>query len=127
MGNFKKMLFGEKMPDKDDPQYKDRYEKEVSAGMNFARVTRLDRGAARVQDFANNHTKAFLIIVFGFVLFCFSFNMYRLISVSNHNSNPEHAIERQEKVLKQRRIRPHDLAVSAQGQISKDNKYQDNE
>jgi len=23
---FKRMLFGEKMPDKDDPQYKERYE-----------------------------------------------------------------------------------------------------
>lgn len=24
---FKRMLFGEKMPDKDDPQYKERYER----------------------------------------------------------------------------------------------------
>lgn len=26
---FKRLLFGEKMPDKDDPKYKERYEKEV--------------------------------------------------------------------------------------------------
>lgn len=34
---FKRMLFGEKMPDKDDPQYKERYEREVQAGHKFAK------------------------------------------------------------------------------------------
>ena len=29
---FKRLLFGEKMPDKDDPKYKARYEKEVETG-----------------------------------------------------------------------------------------------
>ena len=32
---FRRMLFGEKMPDKNDPKYKDRYEREVSAGRKF--------------------------------------------------------------------------------------------
>lgn len=27
--SWKKMVFGEKMPDKDDPKYKERYKKEV--------------------------------------------------------------------------------------------------
>ena len=31
MSSFKKFILGEKMPDKDDPKYKDRYEKEVNA------------------------------------------------------------------------------------------------
>lgn len=30
--SWKKMVFGEKMPDKDDPKYKERYKKEVAAG-----------------------------------------------------------------------------------------------
>ena len=34
---WKKLIFGEKMPDKDDPKYKDRYEKEVETGKKFAR------------------------------------------------------------------------------------------
>ena len=29
--SWKKMIFGEKMPDKDDPKYKERYEREVAA------------------------------------------------------------------------------------------------
>ena len=40
---FKRMLFGEKMPDKDDPQYKERYEREVQAGHKFAKATRTKR------------------------------------------------------------------------------------
>ena len=31
MKGFKKMLFGEKMPDKQDPKYKERYERDVAA------------------------------------------------------------------------------------------------
>ena len=34
--SWKKMILGEKMPDKDDPKYQDRYEKEVDAGRKFA-------------------------------------------------------------------------------------------
>ena len=49
---FKRMLFGEKMPDKDDPQYKERYEREVQAGHKFAKATRIDQAAAKVQGFA---------------------------------------------------------------------------
>ena len=46
---FKKILFGEKVPDKDDPKYKERYEKDVAAGKNFAKALHLDKGAACVQ------------------------------------------------------------------------------
>ena len=42
MISFKKFILGEKMPDKDDPKYKDRYEKEVNAGMKFAKAAKID-------------------------------------------------------------------------------------
>ena len=61
---FKKILFGEKVPDKDDPKYKERYEKDVAAGQNFAKALHLDKGAACVQRFASKHTKLFLAIIF---------------------------------------------------------------
>ena len=64
---LKRMLFGEKMPDKDDPQYKERYEREVQAGHKFAKATRIDQAAAKVQGFANAHRTLFLVIVFTFV------------------------------------------------------------
>ena len=43
---FKQMLIGEKMPDKDDPKYKERYERDVRAGRKFARMCRIDKGTA---------------------------------------------------------------------------------
>ena len=76
---FRRMLFGEKMPDKNDPKYKDRYEREVSAGRKFAQATRIDKAAAKVQGFANAHRILFLVIVFGFVLPCLLNNPYQSI------------------------------------------------
>lgn len=46
--SWKKMIFGEKMPDKDDPKYKERYEREVAAGRKAARLLRLDKAAGGV-------------------------------------------------------------------------------
>ena len=36
------MIMGEPMPDKNDPKYKDRYEREVEAGRQFADKTRYE-------------------------------------------------------------------------------------
>lgn len=46
---FRRMLLGEKMPDRNDPKYKERYEREVNAGRRFAKATRIDKAAAKVQ------------------------------------------------------------------------------
>lgn len=75
---FKQMLIGEKMPDKDDPKYKERYERDVKAGRKFAKMCRIDKAAAKVQRFADLHKTLFLVIVFGFVGVSFSFNIYRM-------------------------------------------------
>ena len=61
------MLLGEKMPDRNDPKYKERYERDVEAGRKFAKATRIDKAAAKVQGFANVHRTLFLVIVFAFV------------------------------------------------------------
>ena len=92
MGSWKKFIMGEKMPDKDDPQYKERYEKDVDAGRRFARWSGLDRLAANVQDFANKHTKTFLAIVFGFVILCFCMNVYRMGLVWSHSGERKSAV-----------------------------------
>lgn len=47
--NIKKVILGEKVPDKDDPNYKKRHEEGVEAGKSFARTMRLDKAAAKVQ------------------------------------------------------------------------------
>ena len=84
--SWKKMIMGEKMPDKDDPKYRDRYEKEVDAGRRFAKATKIDKAAAAVQRFANAHKKTFLAIVFGFIIMSFAGNLIRMGKVYNAHS-----------------------------------------
>ena len=97
------MLVGEKMPDKDDPKYRQRYEEEVKAGRRFARTLKLDVLAVKVQQFANNHKRLFLALVFGFILLCVGFNIYRMVMVYNHQQSTQSATERQEQLMRQRR------------------------
>lgn len=102
---IRKMLFGEKMPDKDDPKYKERYQSEVAAGRKFAQKVGIDKAASRIQRFATDHKRLFLGIVFGFILFCFSLNVYRLFKVYDLRQDGATATQRQEQMLKQRRER----------------------
>lgn len=99
---FRRMLFGEKMPDRNDPKYKERYERDVDAGRRFARATRIDKAAAKVQVFANLHRKLFLVIVFGFVIGGLAWNVYRLTVVYRHQPARRTATEVQDSVLRER-------------------------
>lgn len=96
------MIFGEKMPDKHDPQYKERYEREVDAGRRFAKVTRIDKAAAKVQGFANMHRTLFLIIVFTFVAAGLAWNIYRLTVVYHRQPVKRTATEMQDSILRER-------------------------
>ena len=97
---WKKVIIGEKMPDKADPQYKERYEKEVEAGRRFARWTRIDLLAAKIQRWALGHQRTFLCIVFGVVIGCFIWNIIGIIRVVNAPSDTPRTIsERQEQLL----------------------------
>ena len=96
---WKKLFVGEKMPDKDDPKYKQRYENEVNAGRKFARMMKLDVLAGTVQNFANNHRKLFLVIVFGLIIICLCLNIYRMAFVFNRQQSVQSATERQELIL----------------------------
>ena len=96
------MLVGEDMPDKNDPKYKKRYEKEVAAGRKFAKTARIDRAAAKVQGFANAHKTLFLVIVFGFAICGLTWNIYRLTVVYRHHPTRRTATEMQDSVLRER-------------------------
>ena len=99
---WKKMLIGEKMPDKDDPKYRQRYEKEVRAGRKFAKTMKLDVLAGKVQLFANGHKRLFLSLVFGFIILSFGLNIYRMAVAYNHQRSRQSATERQEQMLRKR-------------------------
>ena len=79
MGKWKNIILGEKMPDKDDPKYREKYEKDVEAGRRFARVTRIDRLAGHVQRFAERHRGVFLGIVIAIVAGCLAVNIVHFV------------------------------------------------
>ena len=80
-------------------------EQEVSAGRKFAQATRIDKAAAKVQGFANAHRILFLVIVFGFAIGGFTWNIYR-ITMAYRNSRPTRtATEMQDSVLRERHKR----------------------
>ena len=75
---WKRLIVGEPMPDKNDPKYKERYEREVEAGKRFA-------------------DKA---IVFGFVMVCFMMNVFYLMDVMQHQGQIKAtAIERVDSAM----------------------------
>lgn len=69
------MILGERMPDRDDPKYRARYERDVEAGRRFAKATGVDRLAGRVQLFAERHGALFLGIVMAIVFGCLAVNI----------------------------------------------------
>ncbi len=97
------MLLGEEMPDKNDPKYKERYERDVNAGKKFARWCRLDRLVARIQRFADNNRKLFLVLVFSFVALSVGYNVYRIVCVYQHTGSNRSVIEMQDSVLNAKR------------------------
>ena len=65
--SIKKMFVGEKMPDKNDPKYRERYEREVNYGRRFADKTGISWMARKLQQIADSHRCGFLVVVFGSV------------------------------------------------------------
>lgn len=96
----KKLIFGEKVPDKNDSAYKEKHEKTLEAGKNFAKAVKLDKVAETVQRFATGNPKLFLAMVFSFVLFSIALNLYRMSTAVSYRHQPSSAIQRQEKVLR---------------------------
>lgn len=100
---WKKMILGEQMPDKEDPKYKQRYEKEVNAGRKFAIATGIDKFAAKIQQFAINRKKTFFIILLGFLAIQSGLMIYRIYLISSKEQTSQTATERQEEAVRDRR------------------------
>lgn len=101
---FRRILVGEKMPDKNDPQYKERYVRDVNAGRKFAKATRIDKMAAKMQKFANRNKILFLVMVFGLVIGTFTFNIYRLAKAYHYGQETRSAMEVQDSLLRKRHM-----------------------
>lgn len=101
---FKKMFLGEKMPDKNDPKFRERYESTKRAGEKFARTLRLDKAGGFIQRWAVTHPRAFFTITIGTIVFLLLLNAYQLFTAYNyHTMGHPDAIERQREALQLKR------------------------
>lgn len=89
--SLRKFLLGEPVPDKNDPKYKERYERDKAAGEAFARFTGLTALSGWICRHANAHKVSFLVIVFGLVVFLFILNAFRMIR-GFHSGKPSHGV-----------------------------------
>ncbi|MBQ3700526.1 MAG: hypothetical protein IIT76_14340 [Prevotella sp.] len=97
---WKRLIIGEPMPDKNDPKYRERYEREVEAGRKFADKAGISWGAMRLQEIGQAHKVAFLAVVFGFVTACFLVNVYRLVTAYQQGGRQKAtAVERVDSAL----------------------------
>ena len=103
--SIKKMFVGEKMPDKNDPKYRERYEREVNYGRRFADKTGISWMARKLQQIADSHRCGFLVVVFGIVLLCFFFNFYRMVSSYKAGAGRKGvAVERVDSALQKKSV-----------------------
>ena len=101
---FKKFFLGEPMPDKNDPRYRERYEREVAAGRRFADAVGISWLARKVHTVASHNKVLFLVVVFGVVLACFTFNVVTMVKVFNRsNSSGSNAVEQVDRAMQQQR------------------------
>ncbi len=83
---FRRMLFGEKMPDKNDPQYKERYERDVEAGRKFRPGNTYRQGGsqgAALRQHAPHAVSGDRLRIRAAAL---AWNIYRLAVVYRHQS-----------------------------------------
>jgi len=102
MGNIKRMIFGENIPSRLDPKYKDRYEKDLENGRRFARITRLDKLMGHIQCFANRRRRLSLVIVFAIILSCLIVNIYHLTLAFRSCGEHHSASQIQQKILNEK-------------------------
>lgn len=122
---WKKLILGEKMPDKDDPKYAERREKELEAGRKTCRWLKLDKAAYAIQSFASARPKVFLALVFGVVLFCFSYNVYCLARFANVHQPRQTATQAVERRLET--ARPKMPVQDLAGKVTNQNESEDAE
>lgn len=75
---WSKLFMGEPMPDKNDPKYKERYEKACNAGSKFARMTGLTWLGQKIINFAFAHKRLYLVLVLGFGILVFLVQVCRI-------------------------------------------------
>lgn len=96
---IKRILFGEKTPDEDDPNFKKLREESEAVGRKVTQMTGMGKFVTKVQRFAENHKKVFFAIIFAYVFFASIIAIQRVNYLWYNRPQQSSAVERQEREL----------------------------
>ena len=101
---------GEPMPDKNDPKYKERYEREKEYGRRFGQAIGLGWLGAKIRLVATKHQKAFYIGCLAVMIFLTILSVGRLFKVLfyHHPSSRPVVIERVDSAMRPRLDKEHE-------------------
>lgn len=97
--NIRKILFGAKTPDRDDPNYRKLREKSEAAGFQTSKFLRLDKATAAVQRFAERHSTLFFGFLFALCILMACAQINRLQIAMKYRNSHSTAVERQREEL----------------------------
>ena len=97
--NIKKILFGEKTPDKDDPNYRKLREKSEAAGFKTSNILGLDKATAAVQSFAERHRTLFFGFLLALCVLMAAAHINRFQHAWKYRNSHSSAVERQRQEL----------------------------
>lgn len=97
--NIKKILFGEKTPDKDDPNYRKLRKQSEAAGFKTSKFLHLDKATAAVQRFAERHRTLFFGFLLALSIVIASAQIRRIQYAWHHRNSHSTAVERQREEL----------------------------
>ncbi len=96
---IKKILFGEKTPDKDDPNYEKLREKSEAAGFKTSKFLRLDKATAAVQRCAERHRTLFFGFLLALCVLMAAAHLNRIQYAWKYRNRHSSAVERQRQEL----------------------------
>ena len=102
--NLKKVFFGERMPDKEDPEYQELRKKSYDAGRRFGDAIGLPWLGEKIYLVSSRHKKFFFVLLFSFVIFWLCLKTYTFVRAVNRINHNKHttAVERVDSALEHR-------------------------
>lgn len=99
---FRRIFVGEPMPDKDDPKYHERREREMEAGRRFAEAVGLARLGCWLCGVADSNRKVFMGVMLSLIMLFFLGNVWRIASHSGSTTRKGYSVEMQDSLFRNR-------------------------
>ncbi|MBQ3827007.1 MAG: hypothetical protein II812_02500 [Prevotella sp.] len=101
---FKKLFFGERMPDRDDPRYQELHQRSYNAGRRFGESIGLPWLGEKIYLVTSRHKKLFFISLFSGIIFFLCLKTYSFVRAVNRvgSGHRKTAVERVDSAMEHR-------------------------